>query len=445
MDCNPISQFSLQLFEFFVKPLDGQEAAGALAPSRLRRCGEILRYNNEELAEQGDFSLAAISRYWLNFASKQGCMLRSQAELLLPGEEQRQQLIEQSKEWLFPLAEVTVLRKERYALHFQRRPIITHVLKSVLTLAGDYGRPLKTAQSPTMWVQLRTNARVTADGHQELRDYRLGQLHKILLRLVDYSGWRLVEQEARQEGTLCVIVESQKCCQQQAKDHVCLVSGPVLEPVKKTATALSVKDYLELRSTHMRLIAMHRSGIRPSGMSNLDSLMQRLGEAAVIVDLFEVRHVSAAIVVRNGIGSSKGASYILYNSARLETLMRTFAGMVNAGVYEPLPPLGEIDLSILEDDMDWQLIYGYLLHFPELIESVMDNLQQGQCSVHLLIRYLDNLASAFSRYYRHKKVLVQKRDQLMPMVYARMYLVMAVRQVLNTALSLLGIEPVDFV
>jgi len=95
--------------------------------------------------------------------------------------------------------------------------------------------------------------------------------------------------------------------------------------------------------------------------------------------------------------------------------------------------------------MDWHLIYGYLLAFPELLESVLDNLQQGQCSVHLLIRYLDNLASAFSRYYRHKKVLVQKRDQLMPIVYARMYLIMAVRQVLNTALSLLGIEPVDFV
>nr|XP_016942391.1 DALR anticodon-binding domain-containing protein 3 [Drosophila suzukii] len=445
MDCNPLSQFSVQLFEFFAKPVNGKAAGGAVRPSRLRRCGEILRYNNEDLAEQGDFSLASISRYWLNFASKQGCALRRNADFLLPGEEQRQELIEQSKEWIFPLAEITVLRKERYALHFQRRPIITHVLKSVLTLAGDYGRPLKTVQSPTMWVQLRTDGRATTDGEQELRDYRLEQLYKIMLRLVDYSGWRLVEQEDRQASTLCVIVESQKCCQRPPNDHVCLVSGPVLEPVKKTATAMSVKDYLELRSTHMRLMAMHRSGIRPAGVDNIDSLMKRLGEAAVIVDLFEVRHATAAIVVRNGVGSSKGASYVLYNSARLETLMRTFASMVNAGVYEPLPPLGEIDLSILEDDMDWHLIYGYLLAFPELLESVLDNLQQGQCSVHLLIRYLDNLASAFSRYYRHKKVLVQKRDQLMPIVYARMYLIMAVRQVLNTALSLLGIEPVDFV
>ncbi|XP_017013766.2 uncharacterized protein [Drosophila takahashii] len=440
MDCNPLSQLSQQLFEFFARPLEQASPTDALPPSRLRRCGEILRYNNEDLAEQGDLSLAAIARYWQNFASRQECVLRRPAELLLPGEEERRELVEHSREWRFPLAEICVLRKERYALHLQRRPVIAHVLRSVLSQAADYGRPKKSQDSPTMCLQLGINT--TAEGSSvELRDYRLQQLYKIMRRLAEYSPWQLVESKDRLEDTFCVMVESQKC----SKDHVCVVSGPVLEPVKKTATGLCLDDYLELRSTHMRLMAMHRSGIRPAGLGSLDTLMKRLGEAAVIVDLFEVRHATAAIVVRNGLGSSKGASYILYNSARLETLLRTFAGLVNAGHYEPLPPLEEIDLSILEDDMDWQLIYGYLLTFPELLESLMDNLQQGQCGVHLLVRYIDNLAGVFSRYYRHKKVLVQQRVQLMPVVYARMYLIMAVRQVLNIALSLLGIEPIEFV
>lgn len=106
-----------------------------------------------------------------------------------------------------------------------------------------------------------------------------------------------------------------------------------------------------MRSTHMRLMALHRSGLRPAGSCRLDTLMRRLGEAAVIVDLFSVRHASAACVVRNGMGSSKGASYILYNSARVETLLRSFESQVAAGVYDPLPPLEEIDLSILEDEV----------------------------------------------------------------------------------------------
>lgn len=102
----------------------------------------------------------------------------------------------------------------------------------------------------------------------------------------------------------------------------------------------------------MLLIAMHRHGVRDCAKgTDFESLMQRLGHAAVIVDLFEVRHGSGATVVRNGLGSSKGANYILYNSARLETLLRTFAAQVDAGVYEPLPPLEKIDLSVLEDEV----------------------------------------------------------------------------------------------
>lgn len=102
----------------------------------------------------------------------------------------------------------------------------------------------------------------------------------------------------------------------------------------------------------MLLIAMHRHGVRDCARSHdFEALMQRLGHAAVIVDLFEVRHSSSATVVRNGLGSSKGANYILYNSARLETLLRTFASQVNEGVYEPLPSLEKVDLSLLEDEV----------------------------------------------------------------------------------------------
>lgn len=75
----------------------------------------------------------------------------------------------------------------------------------------------------------------------------------------------------------------------------------------------------------------------------------------------------------------------------------------------------------------------------------MDQLDQGHCGLHLLVHYVENLAAAFSRFYYHKKVLLQKRDELMPILYARIYLIKAVRQVLNTALAVLGIEPVDYV
>ncbi|XP_017074442.1 uncharacterized protein LOC108110071 [Drosophila eugracilis] len=446
MEYKPVLQFNQLLFEFFTKLEPTHESlSGAVYALGLKRCGEIIRYNNEDMALQGDLSLSAFAPYWQNFAKKLGRTLRRDDDLLLPGPKERQELIDLSNEWIFPISEISILHKERYFLFFQRRPIIAYVLKSVLSPNENYGRPLKTEHSPTIYLNFQANSGAT-DGSQELRQYRLQQLYNILLRLVDYSSWRLVDSNNRKKDTLCVSVEAQKCFQkEEPKDHVCIVSGPVLEPVKKTATTLTFDQYLELRSSHMRLMAMHRYGVRPTGLCGMDALMKRLGAAAVIVDLFEVRHATAVTVVRSGLGSSKGASYILYNSARLETILRTFNNHVEDGYYNSLPPLKEIDLSVLEEDMDWHLIFGYLFGFPELLESLVDQMSQGQCGVHLLVRFIENLASAFSRYYRQKKVLVQNRDQLMPILYARIYLMLAVRQVLNMALSLFGIEPVDYI
>ncbi|KAH8419844.1 hypothetical protein KR009_003265 [Drosophila setifemur] len=465
MENIPLAQVSLQLLDFFAGLQEQtEEELGAVAPLRLRRCGDIIRYHSEDLARIGDLSVASSARYWESFCGKQGRKLHRLTELLLPDEEQRQELIEHSSKWLFPIKEIYQAFPERYSIKFQRQPIIKYVLNSILSQGQDYGRPRASDKRRTVCLTLRLKAGA-GDGALVLRHYRLQQLYEVVRRLVDYSLWRLVEEKDAVVDTLLVNVESQRCSLELRKDHVCLVSGPVLESVKKTATDLDLASYLELRSTHMRLMALHRSGIRPAGCCNLDALMLRLGEAAVKVDLFEVRHASAARVVRNGLGSSKGASYILYNSARLETLLRTFEQQVKAGIYDPLPPLAEIDLGVLEEDvsgrtffllyyslnlifssqLDWQLIYGCLLPFPELLESMLDQLEQGQVGVHLLVRYVDNLASVFSRYYRHKKVLVQRRDQLTPILYARIYLIKAVRQVMNLALSLLGIQPVDYV
>ncbi|KAH8266394.1 hypothetical protein KR038_005834 [Drosophila bunnanda] len=436
-----LNQVSQHLLDFFTVPA----GSDALPPLRLRHFGDTIRYNILGLTDNGDLSVCANTRFWQAVVVKQRRQFRSDTDELMPENEELQSLIENAAKWRFPLKEATSLPIGRYTLSFQRLPIIQYVIKNVLSQAGDYGRRRKTEQSPTLTLVLENGVAGTGEGAHELRQYRLQVIYDIVRRLAEYSPWHLVESKDAKNDTLRVHVELQKCTQSALKDHVCLVSGPVVEPVQKTGTKMTLENYLELRTTHMRQVAVHRNGIRPSGISNMDTLMKRLGAAAVIVDLISVRHQSAVTLVRNGLGSSKGASYILYNSARLETLLRTFNDKVKAKVYDPLPPLESIDLSILEDDMDWQLIYGYLLPFPEVLESLMEQLPQGSCGIHQFVRYIENLAGVTSRYYRHKKVLVQKRDQLSPILYARVYLIMTVRQVLNVVLAVLGIQPVDYI
>ncbi|KAH8281182.1 hypothetical protein KR018_008293 [Drosophila ironensis] len=413
---------------------------------RMRRCGEIIRFHSDNYSLNGDLSVSGSALFWESFCSRMGCRLKCSEGPVLQDRAERRQLIKLSRKQLLPMQEIFPLGNQRFAIRLIRTPIIRHVLTSILTLGDNYGRPLgKSSGKLELCLTLNMPANYQACGATDLRHHRLQRLYDIMIRLVVFSGCDLVPVSKATAQTPVLCVEMQRCHGTDDPGHVCVVCGPVLEPDTKMATMLTMQDYLELRSTHMQLMALHRSGLRPQGSCSLNTLMHRLGEAALIVDLFEVRHASAAKVVRNGCGSSKGAAYILYNSARIETLLRNFENQVNLGVYESLPGLDKIDFTLLEDDLDWQLIYGCLLHFPEVVESTLDQLKQGLVGVHLLIRYMDNLATVFSRYYRVKKILVQKREQLVPILYARITLVMAVRQVMNLTFQLIGIHPVDYV
>lgn len=46
-----------------------------------------------------------------------------------------------------------------------------------------------------------------------------------------------------------------------------------------------------------------------------------------------------------------GAAFILYNSARLESLLRRFDEKVDNGDYEGLPPIDSIDFTLLDEEV----------------------------------------------------------------------------------------------
>lgn len=106
-----------------------------------------------------------------------------------------------------------------------------------------------------------------------------------------------------------------------------------------------------IRSNDMTLMALHKYGVRAKQDARFCALMDRLGVAAVTVDLLEVKHTSPVQVIRNGQGSTKGASFILYNSARLETMLRTFHTLVDDGQYDPLIPIESIQWNLLNKEV----------------------------------------------------------------------------------------------
>ncbi|GBP80356.1 DALR anticodon-binding domain-containing protein 3 [Eumeta japonica] len=101
----------------------------------------------------------------------------------------------------------------------------------------------------------------------------------------------------------------------------------------------------------MLLIAQHKYGVRVCNDPKWTSFLTYLGEAAVTFELLEVKPSSPVKVNINcPTGCSKGAAFVLYNCARLETILRTYSDKVFEGVYPPLPPLEEIDFTLLKHE-----------------------------------------------------------------------------------------------
>ncbi|XP_060560393.1 DALR anticodon-binding domain-containing protein 3-like [Ruditapes philippinarum] len=149
----------------------------------------------------------------------------------------------------------------------------------------------------------------------------------------------------------------------------------------------------------------------------------------------------------SGLATSSG-SFVMYNCARLATLFKHFQEEVDSETYPPLPPISKIDFSVLREEAEWSLLFNYVCTFPDLVEQTIDNLDDcdtiyAKIHTHKVCQMLISLSRNLSSYYSRYHVLGEGRAQLLPTMYARLYLLKAVHQVMINGLALLGIQPLS--
>ena len=115
--------------------------------------------------------------------------------------------------------------------------------------------------------------------------------------------------------------------------------------------------------------------------------------------------------------------YLLYTLARIRSLLRKASQKEKKGDSARLTTPTEHDLLIS------------LAHYPEMIFSCAQDYRLAR-----LPQYLFDLAKTFSRFYESTPILQAQDESL---ISARLYLVLAVAQVLENGLALLGIETVE--
>ncbi|XP_073829415.1 DALR anticodon-binding domain-containing protein 3 [Musca autumnalis] len=442
---NPYHTLITNVTKHFVKTAENYEALECC------RASTLIRIHNDKLVANGEVSFPLKPEIWENyFPTVKGFKVNTEALDMLNGSEDSDQsndLITAAKSWTYPVANLNI-NHERCHLHLCRPAIIKLLMQQVLS-DPLYGHLRKNANCHVELRPLQEYGLKTDD----LSFYRAKLMYETLQKLLCYSRWHIVGNETSQkidENSILKLnilsVASKVGVENVVGDaNVNIKCGLVTDPsTKGKICQLPAQEYISLRSNDMCLMALHKYGVRVKQDARFCALMERLGTAAVTVDLLEVKHTSPVQIIRNGQGSTKGASFLLYNSARLESLLRTFEERIERRSYEPTPEISDIDWNLLNEEEEWQLVFAYLAGFPDLIDRCLEQLERGMCATHLIIRFLHGLVAIFSVYYRRIRILTEKRDQLMPYVYARIYLIRAVREILNKTLALLDIQPVEF-
>uniref|UniRef100_A0A4W3K401 DALR anticodon binding domain-containing protein n=1 Tax=Callorhinchus milii TaxID=7868 RepID=A0A4W3K401_CALMI len=137
-------------------------------------------------------------------------------------------------------------------------------------------------------------------------------------------------------------------------------------------------------------------------------------------------------------GTRSGA-FVMYNCARLATLFDNFHKSVQQGksciILWPRSATGE-----------WLLLYNYIIPFPEVLSESAKSWSSSEgirltVNTEAICKFLVKLSMDFSSYYNRVHILGEPLDHLFNQMFARLWLMKALRDVFHTALGTLHILP----
>lgn len=166
---------------------------------------------------------------------------------------------------------------------------------------------------------------------------------------------------------------------------------------------------------------------RKANFVTLDELMDEVG-ADVTRFFFLMRspntHLEFDIAHAKEAGDKNPVFYLQYAHARIASILRKVEEEYS------LDPTIPANLELLTHSTEAELIKT-MLKFPGVIQNAAEAKEP-----HRLINYLNDIASSFTSFYHHCRILGEKND----LVQARVALLTATSQILRNGLEILGIS-----
>lgn len=267
-----------------------------------------------------------------------------------------------------------------------------------------------------------------------MTDFRIKCIYKAVKNILIFNGYNIIEKSNADELVQQVVI---------GKNHPMKTAGVINIICGNVITNdMSAIEYMRKRGNDMQLIAQHKYGVRVKDQQRFQITIASLGRSATIVDILESKATSQIDMKKEKNKSTKGAAFILYNYARLSVLFKTFAEKQHINYYPPLPPFNEVDFRLLKEEDEWQLFWVYVARFPLMMQQAAGDGQLNRIASHVMLGFVSGLVISLSKYYRRIRILTENREHLLPVMFARIYLLKSVYSVLSTLMVLLDLEPI---
>jgi hypothetical protein len=409
-----IAKFKRQLTEYLSKHADP--------------CGNLIVFENKN---KYDLSFVKSYLIWCNYLQKAGHDDSSHNDNILlygTGKKDENEAIDElkraSEQWTFQINRIEH-DDNRYFVHLHRSSAISTVLSFINTL--DY---VEKDEKETISIELN----VGGNDESSITDFRLQTIETSLRNLIIHATkYKYVTDSSIAKHKL-VLTTSSNSKMRNEHGKIMIHCGVVLNENKKSLQ--SAEEFLAKRTNEMHLTAVHKYGLRVKNDKSFLEMVDGLGKSCAFLNMVEVK-CSQVVKLKD---STKQA-FILYNSARLETLLANFSEKVKEGYYEELPT--EINTSLLKDDLEWELI-KFVLEYPETMHKASYDIEKGIIGLHLIYNFMYSFMATFSTYYSKIKVLTENRPQLIPALHAKIHLLRAVQKCLNHTFRMFDIHPVSF-
>ncbi|KAJ6639690.1 DALR anticodon-binding domain-containing protein 3 [Pseudolycoriella hygida] len=393
----------------------------------------VIRKHSDKLTETGDYSVSIRPLDWAQFLPTEEW--RSYRSIFccredckgLKIENQLEHFVEHSQKWSLQI-EKAVLKNNIMCIYVKRFKEFYLTLNSVLNYP-DFG--CYEGEHSYAVIKMRT----TPKEQELLTPYRCRLIENVIENITkQMNGPSKVSLYVTHKST---DVDTPEGCTQ-------IFVGNVVSNVDNKMMNMEASDYIKKRSIDMQLMAEHKYGLRVKNEMFFKNLIQKLGKAATTIDLLEVKpSCPIKLSVTASSGRSKGAAFILYNSARISTILKKYEERVESKYYPETPPLEALCLELLTEKEEWSLLFNYIFGYPSIISRTIGEIHKTKFSLHLLCSFLNELATTFSLYYGRIRILTDNTPHLMPVLHARIYLVKGIQIVLGKCLAHLNIDLVD--